>query len=54
MKSLEPCWIMFDLIFDKEEERGWHSPSVLGARGPEFDSRISHPHILVSTSFRSV
>ena len=27
------------------EEQGWHSRLVrgLGARGPEFDSRISHP-----------
>ena len=30
------CW---------NEERGWHSRLVRGhgARGPEFDSRISHP-----------
>ena len=28
-----------------QEERGWHSRLVSGhgARGPEFDSRISHP-----------
>ena len=27
------------------KEQGWHSRLVcgLGARGPEFDSRISHP-----------
>ena len=30
---------------EEEEEQGWHSWLVrgLGARGPEFDPRISHP-----------
>ena len=35
----------FERVLELFEERGWHSRLVrgLGARGPEFDSRISHP-----------
>ena len=42
---VEVCKINRVLRSKISKEQGWHSRLVhrLGARGPEFDSRISHP-----------
>ena len=45
-KYMQSFWTHFKALMKMQfREQGWHSRFVrgLGARGPEFDSRISHP-----------